>query len=524
MNPYQRIADIVEHAHTPAFLIALYPGAASLASLRFELPSQLEARGLELAFSHSDDFEDLVDAAQGGFESRSEADLVIVYGLEERPLETREKFLRQSNFRRDALARLPGSVLLLLTRPVWAWMARHLPDLTRWVDGPVFLPTLVQNSEDPERLSRLIGEFDPEKPVKGEGRIDLDEVRGVDFEARLLDRVKGSSSAWVFGITATAGVGKTTFLHWAEELIREHDAGLPIFLDVIETLPSVFWLRGELEDVVGLAALLSLSELVSGSSATALEALESRFQTHEVPELTRGERARLRERLRELRTEVEKQYGKRPILLIDGLDWLLDPLFQPSESHDFRTLLSELAPLIASLPARLFFASDVWPTIARFDLDYLPPVRVIDREGRADPAGVAALLELLEKRFASAGFSAADIFQNRSDAEYLVWASAGCPKELIEAMAVSLAKAEELPLSRALIDEALSGKRQDLRQMLDLLPHEDLEVVRKTGRVPEGVGSDRLFWSGVFAYRKGLDVFFALHPLLSAELDSRSRV
>ncbi|MCP4660628.1 MAG: hypothetical protein GY856_34950, partial [bacterium] len=230
-----------------------------------------------------------------------------------------------------------------------------------------------------------------------------------------------------------------------------------------------------------------------------------------------GRRESLRTLIDDLRAALQARRERPLFLLIDGSESLLDRTLPGSQNEELSRCVSELTPLVLTLPPSVLFSADETPLKYRLNLDYLPPVRVVDRDGRPNPAAVEAVAELIRRR---SGLELSELFASTADAERLAVLSAGNPGSVFQLLRSGLGKAEGLPLSRALIDRVGEEELVYLRRSLTPNDLEALTGVRRTHRA-DGVSGALLACGAVLAYQEGNDVWFAVHPALAEWMDAR---
>ncbi|MCP4654260.1 MAG: hypothetical protein GY856_02455 [bacterium] len=524
LSPYDRLLATLRLGRGRSFMVALYPPSTRRDAVYRKLVHLLAEQEfsvlmMDLSLSRQRDLPDAIDLAVAGGKRRP--DVVVLYGLEDQSVEVREDFLRRSNFHRDALAEKNVSTVLLLTRTLWRWLANHAPDLARWVNGPIPLPAETEVDVEPGVLTQLHSRFEAARPAEPEEWVDLDELRGARPVERLVELVKQDPAAGAYGLVGPPGSGKSATLRRMAEALSDAGIASPVVAECLaeETDPSpspadllrktvlrAFWSSAEPsgteppEDEPWIEARNLLQEIEGAPAAV----LESR-------------REHLRTLIDDLRTALDAR-GERPLfLLIDGSESLLDRTLPGSQNEELSRCVSELSPLVLTLPPSVLFSADETPLKYRLNLDYLPPVRVVDRDGRPNPAGVKAISELIRLR---SGLELSELFASTADAERLAVLSAGNPGSVFRMLRNGLGKAEGLPLSRALIDRVGEEELVFLRRSLTPHDMEALAGVRQTHRA-DGVSAALLASGAVLAYQEGNDVWFAVHPALAEWLEAR---
>ncbi len=520
MSPYDRLLATLRLSRSRSFMVALYPPSARRDAAHQKLVHLLAEQDfsvLTMNLSRQRDLPAAIDLAVAGGKRRP--DVVVLYGLEDQPVEVREDFLRRSNFHRDALAEKNVSTILLLTRTLWRWLANHAPDLARWVNL-IPLPAEAEVDVEPGVLAQLHSRFEAVRPAEPEEWVDLDEFRGVRPVERLVELVKQDPTAGAYGLAGPPGSGKSSTLRRMAAALSEADVASPVVAEClaeeIDPMPS----PADLLRKAVLRALWSSAEPPGTETPEDEPWVEARNLLQELEgapaAVLESRRERLRTLIDDLRTALEARRERPLFLLIDGSESLLDRTLPGSQNEELSRCVSELTPLVLTLPPSVLFSADETPLKYRLNLDYLPPVRVVDRDGRPNSAAVEAVSELIRRR---SGLDLSELFASTADVERLAVLSAGNPGSVFRLLRNSLGKAEGLPLSRALIDRAGEEELVFLRRSLTPNDLEALTGVRRTHRADD---SGALIASGaVLAYQEGNDVWFAVHPALAEWVDAR---
>ncbi len=508
MSPYERILASLRYDRKGSFLVALYPPATRREAAHQGLVRRLAEASysvVTMAVTHQRDLPDAIAVAAAGGDRRP--DVVVLYALEDLPPGRREDFLRRSNFHRDALAELDVSVVVLLTRTVWGWIGSNAPDLARWVDGPVVLAE--EASGDALAGTRqLQSRLDAGRPSEPEEWADLDEIRGTRPVERLVELVRANPSAGAYGLVGPPGSGRSHTLWRTAEALAETGLVIPVIADGLSEPDGL----SEMKAVAPWADLyrMVLRALWSAAEPQELERSVAPWdQARALLERQDAAPERLVAAIRDVRASLEAQQECPIFLLIDGRE--------PFSGGPARGL-SGLSPFLLTLPPSVLFGDGEGADLEdRLSLDYLPPLPVLDRNGRTDPASVRAVSELVRRR---SGVELSELFSRAGDAERFAVLSAGIPGNTFRLLRECLTRAEGLPLSRALIDRVGEEELVALRRSLRPDDLEALERVRRSRR-SDGVRGALLDSGIVLAYQEEADVWFAPHPVLAEWLETR---
>ncbi len=511
MTPYERILASLRYEGGGSLLVALYPPATRRDVVHQSLVRRLGEASysvVTMAVSHQRDLTDAIAVAAAGGDRRP--DVVVLYALEDLPAERRQDFLRRSNFHRDTLVELEVSVIVLLTRTVWGWIGNNAPDLARWVDGPVLLAEGAPSDDALALTSRPQSRLDAGRPSEPEEWVDLDEIRGSRPVERLVELVRSNPSAGAYGLVGPPGCGKSHTLRRMAEALAETGLVAPV---VADGLSETGGLSATTSPRTGLYRAV-LRALLSAAEPEELEcSAEPWDRARALLERQDAVPERLVAAIRDVRASLQARRERPIFLLIDSRK-----PFSAGPARD----LSVLSPFLLTLPPSVLFA-DGGGAVSEYrlehhlNLDYLPPIPVLDRDGRADPAAVRAVSELVRRR---SGVELSELFARADDAERFAVLSAGSPGQVFSLLRQCMAKAEGLPLSRALIDRVAEDELVSLRRSLRPGDLEALKGVRRDRR-SDGVRGALLDRGIVLAYQKGNDLWFAPHPVLAEWLEAR---
>ncbi len=502
MSPYERILASLRYDRAGSLLVALYPPATRRDAVHQTLVRRLaEAsyRVLTMAVTHQRDLPDAVAVAAAGGERRP--DVVVLYALEDLPAERREDFLRRSNLHRDALAELEVSVVVLLTRTVWGWIGNNAPDLSRWVDGPVVLPEEAPDDGALAVTRRLQSRLEAGRPSEPEERVDLDSVRGTRPVGRLVELVKSNPSSGAYGLVGPPGCGKSDTLRRMAQALSAAGLVFPVVADCLYEPEGPK--RARLHKAV-------LRALMSAAEPEELERPQTRKAWDQARALLRQEQlpTAYGKTIGPLRAALQAHRRRPLFLLIDGSE----AIFEGSIRE-----LCGLSRFLLTLPPSVLFAGGEAAPVHRLNLDYLPPIPVLDRAGETDSESIRAVEALVRRR---SGVALSELFSRTDDAQRFAVLSAGNPGQVFSLLRQCLAQAEGLPLSRALIDRVAEEQLVSLRRALRPDDLEALAEVRRSRR-SGGIRGALLDRGIVLAYLKGGDVWFAPHPVLAEWLAMR---
>lgn len=145
----------------------------------------------------------------------------------------------------------------------------------------------------------------------------------------------------------------------------------------------------------------------------------------------------------------------------------------------------------------------------------LPMVPTTSRDGSPDPAGVAKMREILEKRAAYAGTTIRHLFDSGETVERICAASGGYDRHLISIVQTAGTYLDDLPITREAVETAISQIRDvfvysvGAREPWDML--REVAASKELGRIREHLGL--LENSCVLAYRNGSGPWYDVHPI-----------
>ncbi len=247
------------------------------------------------------------------------------------------------------------------------------------------------------------------------------------------------------------------------------------------------------------------------------EAISLRFQhfaseAHEV----------IAEAVRRLRKATGRD---RVVVIVDGMEKLWTPLTPDAVlemEQSAETVFAKHAEWLR-LPCHCVYTFPVWLRYRTTELGLhygspltLPMIKVRHQDGRADPAGIARMAEIVVKRFDAieAVFGA----DHEPKLRALVEASGGYPRDLLRLVYNTLKKARTFPIGMDVIERVIAVLEQEyhfnlLRADLGVLDH-----IAREHQLPTGEAALRavswLFdrWL-VLTYRNGRE-WYDVHPLV----------
>ncbi len=538
-DPFDRIMAAVRLSKGSLFLAATYEPADRAAHVA-ELVGRLTAQGLtakEVPVGNQPDLSHLV-ATSGVAERAAGVNAIVVHGIEDLPPDQREAFLRRSNFHRSELGSQEMTTILATTKATWKWIARHTRDLARWADGPVSLPTTPQRRGGPYGLPMVSGQligrdndlrelrsalvprwaltralngaFSSAAPATAEVWVDLDQVRSCRPISRMMTIIE-RGHATLHGLAAPPGAGKTSTLLRMAGAIEAAELAVPLYVDVKLAIHR----ESSADNMAQRILQAILDQLCLLTSHGGIELPAGVSGCSEAPP---GDMAELCGKIEEVRGRIRQQ-AKRPVfLLVDSAEDIDPGVLAKSLSE----MAATIAPGILTLsPPHMFDPGFSW--VGRIcTLDYLAPARVLARDGTPDPAGVAALVDLLRQRLQAAGAPPEHVFDSPARAERIALLSGGNPSQLL-IMAQSAVFRALVRDRRSVSSRDVDAARVAAAQPLWQASKDDLATLREVQRsheLPPGPTTDLLHRGAVMAYVDGDDLRFEVHPLLAELLDN----
>ena len=209
MEIFDQIHARLSRGSASDVVVVLVPTGASAPLVRKRVVSELRVRDVPVHMVALDSASDLVadlSVLDG------EGGVALASGLEDVADSGVQDYLRRTSFRRSTLSKLTQRVVLVLPQRVWAWLARELPDLARWVVGPFVAPV--------SKTGRVLMASRAEVglPIPPSEDVDLDPLRGM---ATPLDELLAQAEERLVVLGGPLGVGLT---HIAARLQQEQSS------------------------------------------------------------------------------------------------------------------------------------------------------------------------------------------------------------------------------------------------------------------------------------------------------------
>lgn len=222
-----------------------------------------------------------------------------------------------------------------------------------------------------------------------------------------------------------------------------------------------------------------------------------------------------------------KQY-RDLVIIVDNLDRIvLRDLENGMTTHD-RLFLNRGVQLHAlnchvvyTLPISMVFSPNATALAAIFSRrpDVLPMVKVINVDGTDSLAGMNAMCDIVRRRLAGANVEEQEAFDSTDTLKYLCRMSGGHIRNLLILIRSSCTTAGKLPLTHAIVEQAIRSIRNDFERALNRPVF--FEVLREIDRLKALPGSEHdqllLYNLSVLEYLNG-DVWYAVNPAVR-ELD-----
>jgi hypothetical protein len=218
-----------------------------------------------------------------------------------------------------------------------------------------------------------------------------------------------------------------------------------------------------------------------------------------------------------------KQKGYRDlVLIVDNLDRIvLRDLPDGSNTHD-RLFVNRGAQLnalrcytIYTLPISIVFTPTARALRSIFGdgPKLLPMVKVCNREGGANPAGLQAMCDMVCRRLEAAGVASDAVFDKQETLKYLCRMSGGHARGLMQLMRAACITSGSLPLTHAVAEQVVQQASNDFERALNKPEYYDtLRQIAKEKSLP---GSDNdqllLYILSVLEYLNG-GQWYAVHP------------
>jgi hypothetical protein len=211
------------------------------------------------------------------------------------------------------------------------------------------------------------------------------------------------------------------------------------------------------------------------------------------------------------------------VLIVDNLDRIVLRDIPNSQFNTHEQLFinrgSQLAQLrchtVYTLPISLVFSPKATALVNVFGRrpDVLPMVKVVQRNGRDDPAGMSAVRTIVRKRLEAAHATEGMAFDSADTLNYLCQMSGGHARNLLILIRSTCTGAGTLPLTRHVAEQAVRGMSNDFERALN--HPEFFDVLRRIDRRHELPGSEHdqllLYNLSVLEYLNG-DAWYAVNP------------
>lgn len=221
-----------------------------------------------------------------------------------------------------------------------------------------------------------------------------------------------------------------------------------------------------------------------------------------------------------------KGYGDL-VLIVDNLDRMVlrdlpDSQFNTHE-HMFINRGAQLAQLrchmVYTLPISLVFSPRATALVNVFGRrpDVLPMVKILQRTGTDDAAGMAAMRTIVQRRLAAARVPEETAFDTDETLDYLCRMSGGHVRNLLILIRTACAAAGALPLGRGVVEQAVRGMSNDFERALNR--PEFFAVLQQIEQSHALPGSDHdqllLYNLSVLEYLNGA-AWYAVNPAVRA--------
>ncbi|MFZ5917526.1 MAG: hypothetical protein ACOYZ7_11365 [Chloroflexota bacterium] len=409
-------------------------------------------------------------------------------------------------------------------------------------------------------LSEAYVLLDPDRPLEGEWlekfyaeRPDEASIAPL-MDELLLDPSREDKTIF----TGHRGSGKTTELARLEEALRPSHTVVRFNVEGLLSLGDVDY--ADLLVVLGLQVFRAAGESGVGLDEAKREALRFWYETHILEESERGglksevggelnaviakfilkltsdtpyrrETVRaqaqanlsdLLERLNELLEDLQKKSGRRTLVIIDGLDKMLDR----NQVRDLfcqgaNALLEPRCRIVYTVPLALYHTNDFHQVRMSFPRHFsLPNIKTVERNGTPCPEGQTALRRILEARLMPGLLTDEAISQ-------LVTLCGGLLKELITLARNAVLHARRLrgekgPVEVEDVEYAARQVRNSYRAGLTEAQQRELWRIFRGGRfVNSELARELLHNLSLLEYNGG-DAWWAIHPVVRPLLEERA--
>ncbi|GIX47652.1 MAG: hypothetical protein KatS3mg131_1863 [Candidatus Tectimicrobiota bacterium] len=235
--------------------------------------------------------------------------------------------------------------------------------------------------------------------------------------------------------------------------------------------------------------------------------------------------ADLLDRLNGLLTDLRQRFGRRILVVVDGLDKVYDlrravDLFL----YGANALVAPACRIIYTIPYPLFYSPDFQQVRQQFHRNYLlPNVKVQERRGTPYPPGREMLRQVLLRRVSEALIAPEAL-------EALIEASGGLIRELLRLARLAVASAQSHKEGRVTLDDVAEARREVRNSFRRILKAEDyrhlwrLRETRRLDELPPEAADKLLHNLSVLEYdgESWWDVHPAVKELMD-EADTRTR-
>jgi hypothetical protein len=424
---------------------------------------------------------------------------------------------------------------------------------------------------DPRSLHiQLYSGFDPTQPVPLElAGVYYDwqpMLSGDNVKTRLANSIGLAAGVpQVRFLTGHRGVGKTTELYRVKATLERGDTGRKVFVSYLEAERWLDLADVDARDVVFQMARQLVADLAERGMGFALDrwkAFLGDIADRLDPKLSLGgDAVSLEVALKDsatARSELRRVLDPRLPTLYDLLNdiltkakaWLAEA--EHGGYHDVAVIVDQLdriplkfldekqavsnhvqlfvhgagalralrCDVLYVLPIELAYST--WRNHLRLnysaEIVTWPVVPVINRDGSSNEGGMAAMLEILDRRLSAAGASRGELLAEPSLAATLNRLSGGHMRQLFLLVRSALDRGV-LPLTAAILNNAV--RRQAIDIQLGLTSHHRgiLDAVGRTKQMPEG--DEDLFFTllrdmFIFAYEDEAGTWYDRNPLLDA--------
>ncbi len=231
------------------------------------------------------------------------------------------------------------------------------------------------------------------------------------------------------------------------------------------------------------------------------------------------------ELLDETRIRLQQRGYQDLVIIVDNLDRITLRSIPDSQYNTHEQLfinrgsqLTQLqAHILYTLPISMLFAptAPALTTIYSKQAFTLPMIKVTGRDRQDNPAGLAVMREMVRKRLITAGIVSDTAFDTPDTLDHLCRMSGGYLRNLLIMVRSACDYIDDLPLSRAVVEQAVNGMRTDFERALNRPEYyRILREVYDTQELPGSLEDQLLMYNtSILEYLNG-DVCYAVNPVV----------